>query len=211
MGATSWRYYTAYGQAPVSALQRLRNEVFARGEYVDLTGSMEDALRNTMKRFGRDPDDAESRRDIAQNLQMQRYVESGNKEDLRGLPQEDRSFARRMRWAMGIARLFGAAPPPRRRRRPRSIDQLLEQAAECGTHSILDITEVAARRRAGAAAPLPERTIQKVFGNPQPTHDQVEASWAEIAEMLGREQAYYLVVFRDGQPHEYAFIGCSGD
>lgn len=33
----------------------------------------------------------------------------------------------------------------------------------------------------------------------------------QVAEMLGREQAYYLVLFRDGQPDEYAFIGCSGN
>jgi hypothetical protein len=211
MGATSWRYYTAYHPDLVTAFQRLRDEVFARGEYVDLTGSLEDALRNTMKRFGRDPEGADAQRDIAQYLQMQRHIESGDKEALRGLPREDRLFARRARQAMTFARLLGADPPGRRSGRPQSIDELLEQAAECGTHSILDITEVAARRTAGAAAPLPGRTIQKVFGNPRPTHDQVEAGWAEIAEMLGREQAYYLVVFRDGQPDEYAFIGCSGD
>ena len=186
MGTTSWRYYTAYHPDLETAFQRLRDEVFARGEYVDLTGSMEDALRNTMKRFGRDPEDAEAQRDIGQYLQMQRHIESGNKEDLRGAPRGDQLFARRARQAMTFARLLGAAAPVRRAGRPQSIDQLLEQAAECGTHSILDITEVAARRTTGAAAPLPARTIQRVFGNPQPTHDQVEAGWAEIAEILGR-------------------------
>jgi hypothetical protein len=34
----------------------LRSEVFARGEYVDLTGSLEDKLRQTYRRFGEDPD-----------------------------------------------------------------------------------------------------------------------------------------------------------
>jgi hypothetical protein len=37
MGATSWRYYTPYDPDPAKALTRLRDDVFARGEYVDLT------------------------------------------------------------------------------------------------------------------------------------------------------------------------------
>jgi len=111
LGATSWRHYTAYDEDSAAALERLRADVFRRGEYVDLTGPTEDALRNTYRRFGRDPDDAESRRDIAQSLPLQRAVDSGKKEDLAGLSEEDRAFARRMRWVMRIARWFGAAPP----------------------------------------------------------------------------------------------------
>jgi hypothetical protein len=212
MGATSWRYYTSYDPDPARALKRLRDEVFARGEFVDLTGSLEDQLRATMKRFGRDPDDAEARRDIQRNLQMQRAVDFGRKEDLEGLSAEERSFVRRMRWITRIARWFGDGPPKARKRgKPRSIDDLLERAEESGTHSILDITEVASRRREGAAAPLGARVIEKMFGTPQPTRDQVEVGWQDVAETLRREHACYLVVFRDGEPDEYAFIGVSGD
>jgi hypothetical protein len=99
LGATSWRYYTPYDPDAATALKRLRDDVFARGEFVDLTGSTEDQLRATMKRFGRDPDEA----------------------------------------------------------------------------------------------------------------TQVEARWSDVAETLRREHACFLVVFRDGQPDEYAFIGVSGD
>jgi hypothetical protein len=50
-----------------------------------------------------------------------------------------------------------------------------------------------------------------MFGTPQPTREQVEAGWQDVAETLRREHACYLVVFRDGEPDEYAFIGVSGD
>jgi len=158
-----------------------------------------------------DPDDADAQRDIQENLQIQRAVDSGKNEDMRGLSAEDRASVRRIRWMMRFARWLGDAPPPRRRRKPRSIEELLERSAESGTHSILDITSIAARRSFGAAAPLPEQTIHKVFGTNQPTRDQVEERWADVAETVGRWQAYYLVLFRDGQPNEYAFIGCSGE
>src|SRR5262245_49066134 len=33
MGASSWRFYTSYQPDPEAALQQLRRDVFARGEY----------------------------------------------------------------------------------------------------------------------------------------------------------------------------------
>ena len=212
MGATSWRYYTPFDPDAATALRRLREDVFARGDYVDLTGQLDDQLRATMKRFGRDPDEAAAQREIQRSLQLQRALESGRRADLEGLDAEERAFVKRMRWFTRFARLLGAAPPGAGKRgKPRSIDALLERAEESGTHSILDITEIAPRRREGAAAPLSEKTIERVFGTARPTRDQVEARWSDVAESLRREQACFLVVFRDGQPDEYAFIGVSGD
>ena len=43
------------------------------------------------------------------------------------------------------------------------------------------------------------------------THEQVEENWGDASDGLERWQAYYVTVYRDGKPHEYAFIGCSGD
>jgi hypothetical protein len=54
-------------------------------------------------------------------------------------------------------------------------------------------------------------SMRRAFGTAEPTRDQVEQHWSDVAEQLGRWQARYVVVYRDGQPHEYAFIGCSGD
>ena len=83
--------------------------------------------------------------------------------------------------------------------------------AEDGTHSILDIERTARRPGFGAATPMPPDRIEALFGTTQPTHDQVEELWLDLSEELDRWEAYYLTVYRDGAPHEYAFIGCSGD
>ncbi len=208
MGATSWHYFTPYRNDPEEALQRLRADVFARGAYVDVTGPLEDALRNTFRRFGEDPDSPAVRARVDESLRLQRAVDTGG---LRGLSRPDRSFVRRVRGFGWLARLLGAAPPPTRGQRPRSIDELLELAAECGTHSILDIEHVAPRLGFAVAAPLTPGLLTRVFGTAEPTHGQVEARWADIAERVDRWQARYLVVYHEGQPHEYAFIGCSGD
>jgi hypothetical protein len=208
MGATSWRYYTPHRAEPEEALQLLRTEVFARGDYVNLTGSMEEKLRETYRRFGDDPDSPAAQARIDESLRLQRAVETG---DLSGLSTEDRGFARRLRWFGWFARLLGAAPPARPGRPPASITELLEMAEECGTHSILDIEEVARRLAPGVAAPMTTSSLREVFGTTEPTHAQVEEHWADIAESLDRDQCRYLVIYQDGQPLEYAFIGCSGD
>jgi hypothetical protein len=207
VGATSWRYYTSYRPDPEEALQALRSEVFARGDYVDVTGPLADVLRQTARRFGLDPDSPEVRGQIENDLRMQRAVETG---DMRALSRADRACAQRVR---GLAQLAGqlGGLPVRSTERPRSIDELLERSAECGTHSILDIEHVAPRPRFGAAAPLSAEAVRRTFGSAQPTHEQVEENWPDVAERLRRWQARHLVVYRDGHAAEYAFIGCSGD
>jgi hypothetical protein len=108
--------------------------------------------------------------------------------------------------------LSGAAGPARSGpQRAASIEELLEEAAEEGTHSILDITHVASQREFGAATRLPPRMLERHFGTTQPTREQVEELALDIADYLDRWEAFYFVVYRAGQPDEYAFIGCSGD
>ncbi len=207
MGATSWHYFMPYQLDPGAALQRLRAEVFAQGSYVNPTGSPEDYLRRLHEQAGLGADSPECRAAIEDLRRMQRFWETGAEQDLRGVQRSQRGPLRRAREMMN---LFG--PPPRRcRGRLRTIDELLEQTAECGTHSILDITRVGERGEDGVAAPLPAEEVERVFGTPTPTRDQVEERWADIAEGLDRWQACYLAVFQDGQAQEYAFIGCSGD
>lgn len=209
MGATAWRYYTAYREDPEEALQALRAEVFARGEYVDLTGSIEDMLRQTYRRFGEDPDSPAVQARIAANLRLQRAVETGA---LSGLSREDRAFAKNVREFMKLAAALGAKTPrPSPGRRPQSIEELLEWAAECGTHSILDIEHVGRRPGFGLAAPVTSASLKRNFGTAEPTHVQVEERWSDIADRCRPWQARYLPVYLDGCPHEYAFIGCSGD
>src|SRR5262245_30246761 len=105
MGATSWRYYTPYKSNPEAALQALRADVFARGEYVDLTGAPADALRNMARRFGQDPDEPAVRATIDQSVRIQRAIESG---DLTGLNRADRAFVGRVREMTRFAEQLGA-------------------------------------------------------------------------------------------------------
>jgi hypothetical protein len=206
MGATSWRYYTPYQEDPEQALQTLRQEVFTKGEYFDPTGPMEDVMRRTYQRLGLDPDTPELQARIATSMKIQQAVETG---DMSGLNRSARGFAGRLRW---ISRLFGGFSRPKAKQGPhRSIDELLQVADACGTHSILDIEHVAAKSDFGVAASMKPSAVRRIFGSEQPIHDAVEENWPDAAENLDRWHARYLTVYRDGRPHEYAFIGCSGD
>jgi hypothetical protein len=207
MGATSWHYFTPYQLDPEAALQRLRTDVFAQGRFLDVAASPEAAIRQLYERAGLGSGSPEAREAVAQATRMQRALESGAEEDIWALPRALRSSTRR---ACALRALF-PQPSPGRVRRSRSIDELLEQAGESGTHSILDITRVASRRVFAAAVPLPTRVLNSLFGTAEPLRGQVEEHWADIAERVDPWQAYYLVVFGDGRPLEYAFIGCSGD
>lgn len=208
MGATSWRYYTPHRDDPEVALQELRKQVYARGEYVDVTGPLEDVLGGIARRLGQDPGAPETRAIVEDSLRIQRAMDTGSTQ---GLSRSERALVERLRAFGALAASLGAPPPANRGRGLRSIDELLEAAAECGTHSILDIEHVAARLSFGVAAPLSQTSIRRVFGTAEPTHEQVEEHWAEIAEHLGQGRARYLSVYRAGGPHEIAFIGCSGD
>jgi hypothetical protein len=207
MGATSWRYYTPYRPDPEEALQALRADVYARGDYVDPTGPSDDVLRRTARRFGQDPDSPEVRQIIDDTLRIQQAIETG---DTRGMRRADRALVQRVRQFTQLATQLGAAIP-RPGQRPRNIEELVDVAAESGTHSVLDIEHVGRRLGFGIAAPMSLAMLQRTFGTREPTHEQVEEYWSDIAERLRPWQARYFAVYRDGEPHEYAFVGCSGD
>jgi hypothetical protein len=192
---------------PENALRRLREQTFAQGQFLDPVAAPEEHLRQLYERAGFAADSSEWREAALELVRMQQAFENGREEDLRALPRHLRRSVRRARELNGP---FG--PPPRRTGQPpATLDELLERIAECGTHSILDITHLAARRSFGAAIPLPPRVLQRIFGNLQPTRREVQERWDEVAERLKPWQAYYLVVYRGDQPQEYAFVGCSGD
>jgi hypothetical protein len=94
---------------------------------------------------------------------------------------------------------------------PSSIQELLEHNAESGTHSILDIDGIADEERFGAATPVPDEDLMRVFGTIRPTVDQVESVPSDFCENLRRGRAVYFIVYKDGEPHEIRFEGCSGD
>ncbi len=96
-------------------------------------------------------------------------------------------------------------------RGPRTIDELLEDCAEEGTHSILDIERTSDRRDIGVAFPLPEKLRKRHLNRAEPTHEDFERAADGFMDSVGRWEAMYFVLYRNGQPDEYAFVGCSGD
>jgi hypothetical protein len=225
MGASSWRYYTPYRDDPEAALQELRQRVFAEGDYsmgfggftkVNGGGPFDGGGLPGMP-GGFDPL-AGVRAMAGQNPMMDRLLRAAESGDFTGLSGEERQAAQQFRTLLNA---FPGAGPRLHDPddeddeddgdRPESIDEALEMAAEDGTHSILDIQSTGPRRDFGVATPFPAEAVEEVFGTPRPTHAEVEENWENVADELDRWEAQYLVVYENGKPAEYAFIGCSGD
>lgn len=94
-----------------------------------------------------------------------------------------------------------------------TIDELLEAAAEDGTHSILDIQCTASEPDFGVAWPAPDEVVRRVYGTERPSRAQIEAQQGNISEALELErwQAVYVLVYDQGKPAEIYFEGVSGD
>lgn len=208
MGATVWRYFTAYQADPEQALQTLRQEVFDRGEYVDPSTSLEDTIRRKAVSLGEDPHGTETQAGVDEALRLQRAIDSG---DTRGLSRSEMTLVERVRAMQQLADAFAAEARLKSSHAAGPIDALLDRAAESGTHSILDIERTARRRGFAVATALSRTATRKAFGTKEPTHAQIEDRWSNVAETLSPWQAHYVVVYVDGRPDEYAFIGCSGD
>jgi hypothetical protein len=226
MGASSWRYYTPYRDDPEAALQELRQRVFDEGDYSMGFGGFTKVNRSGPFDGGGIPgmpagfDPLAGVRSMAgQNPEMARLLRAVESGDFSELSREERQAAQQFRTLMNAFPQPGQGPrlhdPDDEGEddgdRPGSIDEALELAAEDGTHSILDIPSTGRRGGFGVATPYPPRAVEQVFGTLEPTHEQVEENWADVAERLERWEAHYLVVYAKGKPAEYAFIGCSGD
>jgi hypothetical protein len=100
---------------------------------------------------------------------------------------------------------------------PTSIETLIQWNAEDGTHSIIDIDEIAPTPSIAAAAPLSEEELRRFFGTEKPTRDMIETKKWELREFLQREmgrsrgEGTYIIVYKDDEPDEIYFIGYSGD
>lgn len=100
--------------------------------------------------------------------------------------------------------------------KPASMEELLEQRAESGTHSIIDIQRVAPQPEFGAVSPMPPDELTRLFGTEKPSHQAIEEMLSDerlidhplVAE---RWQGVYFTVYADGQPAELFFVGTSGD
>jgi hypothetical protein len=130
-----------------------------------------------------------------------RYRDSILAKPLHELEDHERQFIKRLKTFRMPDRDF----------KPASIEELLKNNAESGTHSILDIFGICDEPRFGTASPVDGEELLRVFGTTQPTAQDVGTAAYDLGENLERWQAVYFVVYKDGRPDEIRFVGCSGD
>ena len=107
-------------------------------------------------------------------------------------------------------RVFAAGLYRGSEERPATIEETVENAAESGTASILDITGVSDGPDFCSVCPLPAGEVERLFGTTRPDHGAVADNY-ELFEDIERGQGIYTVVYKDGQPSELFFAGVSFD
>ena len=150
---SEWSYWAPYDADIATALQRLREDVFARGDYVTADSPISVGTRIIV-------------------------------------------------------------PTSRTRPKPATIEELLEQEAETGTHSILDMTCISAKPKRKAISPFPSSLLLEYFGSEFPSPSEIQ----EVYEFGSLEQfvtkrwhGIYIIAHFNGKPSDIFFAGCSGD
>ncbi|HTB85545.1 MAG TPA: hypothetical protein VK742_17995 [Candidatus Sulfotelmatobacter sp.] len=202
MGATTWDYFVPYDDDVGGALQRLRELVFREGRYERFTCSADE-----LKPFQEVPGI------VDQTAPLEKQVQK----------QEGESI---LQWGVRIQKLldqFGGESPkaePDYSKTPKTIDELLEEQGESGTHSILDIQRISPVPEFGAVSPMPAERLSEIFGTDKPTRKMVESKLGDCREahdlvenplVTERWQGVYFILYRDGKPAELFFMGTSGD
>lgn len=223
MGATGWRYFTPYQADIDAALQALRQRVFENDEYerpmLDDADPRYQAFLSTLP--------PEERAKHGRMIRIAKAMETLQRSIRADRPPAEDPILLKL---IGVLQRFSTGDPPsdaeieefermagergaspRKARKPKSIAALLKQCAEAGTHSILDIERIGLAGEFAAAAPMPDNIALRCYGTTQPTREQIEAAAGDATEDIDRWQAYYIVVYTDGQPSEIYFEGCSGD
>ena len=96
-----------------------------------------------------------------------------------------------------------------------SIAEAMEDAAEDGTRSILDLHCISESIEDFCVMPLDDDTLRMLYGTARPTHEMVEEDeevlWGFLEDEVDRAQGIALTVYKDGQPDEIFFAGFSVD
>jgi hypothetical protein len=99
---------------------------------------------------------------------------------------------------------------PRPGARHRSIEEAIEDAAEDGTRSILDIQAIADSPDFFVVAPLARDDLESLYRTPHPSREMIEENMAFL-ENVERGHGVYIIVYKDGLPDELFFGGYSFD
>lgn len=220
MGASGWRYFTPYREDINHALQELRQRVFDRGEYE--ADAEPELAPDVLYKF---PTPGTANQKIQKEMAtasmllravkvMQRLKPSDlSKPQVKALMYAMRVGADGMpdtaKVEAALTEFLAHGPKPKK---PKSIDALLEQCAENGTHTILDIFRgISDKPDFGCASKMPAGMQKKMYGTLKPTRADIEKSAYQACEGLDRWHAFYVVVYKDGVPSEIYFEGVSGD
>ena len=181
-----------------AALQRLREDVFARSDYVygdAITDGEREAIRE------------KARPEMEPWMQKVREEAAKLQEPFKTLYLQG---AEKIRGEI----MGGGSSPQKPKQKPKTIEKLLELQAESGTHSILDIVSISPEPEFGAISPFPRSKLVEFFGSETPSHAEIEEAdeSGSLEEfVLERWQGIYIIAYRDGSPSEIFFTGCSGD
>lgn len=91
-----------------------------------------------------------------------------------------------------------------------SIEEAMEDAAEDGTRSILDIHAVGEEPDFCTACPLSKEVLKSLYGTDQPSRALVESNM-DFLEDVERGHCVYIVLYKNGAPDEILFAGYSFD
>ena len=91
-----------------------------------------------------------------------------------------------------------------------SIEEIMEDAAEDGTRSILDLDHVADFPNFCAVSPLSDDTLEILYGTTKPTREMVEQNM-DFLEDVERGQGVYIILYKDDQADQVFFAGYSFD
>jgi hypothetical protein len=198
MGATGWDYFVPY-QADISAaLQRLREEVFARDDYELEHDFSKEELERIVEQV---------RPELDPWIEKCREMAAGLPEGLREIYMAN---AEKFKRDLLQAPKKVQKPKPK----PKTIKEALKRGAESGTHSILDIECISDTPKFGAITPFPRSRLMECFGTEKPTHAQIQEVYESGALedfICERWEGVYVISYRDGAPDEIFFAGCSGD
>jgi len=198
MGSTTWDYFVPYDEDADAALQRLREQVFRKGHYQRFTLSADD-----LEFFQEKPGMVDPAAPAEKQMEK----------------QEGETM---LQWAMRVQRFLNgtaSGADAEASDKPDTIDELLEEQGESGTHSILDIQRVSEEPEFGAVSPMPSEELEKLFGTAMPSRKMVEDKLSstdahDLVEhplVSERWQGVYFTIYRAGRPDELFFMGTSGD
>ena len=197
MGATGWSYFVPYDADVSAALQRLRVDVFERGDYVYGDDIADEQVKEILEKTR-----------PALEPWMQKVREQAEQ-----LPEPMRTLyiQKAEQFKGGI--MSGNVAPRRPKRKPKTIEKALQFQADSGTHSILDIVGISQEPEFGHVRPFPREKLVEYFGSETPSHAQIEEAYSSgsLEHLSERWEGIYVVAYDKGKPSEIFFTGCSGD